>query len=100
MVWKQSTVFLELLIIDTYVTIQQTPKPEAQFPDASPPSSVHCSDVTHSPNMGSPPAPWPMAPIAVTHAVFGNVTTENRENAPKIDERMVKTPIVKKLKNG
>jgi len=22
-----------------------------------------------------------MAPIAVTHAVFGNVTTENKENA-------------------
>ena len=57
-----------------YVVKQQTPKPEAQFPEAVPPWSVHSSDVMHSPLI--------VGSMVVVHSSLGNVTTENKENAP------------------
>ena len=56
-----------------YVVKQQTPKPEAQFPEAVPPWSVHSSAVIHSPLI--------VGSMTVVHSSFGNVTTENKEKA-------------------
>ena len=58
---------------DYYVVKQQTPKPEAQFPEAVPPWSVHSSAVIHSPLI--------VGSMTVVHSSFGNVTTENKEKA-------------------
>ncbi len=56
--------------------MQQTPKLEAQLPDAAPPRSEHSRDVWQTPFIG-------FAPVVV-HSLLGKVTTENRENIPKV----------------
>ena len=56
-----------------YVVKQQTPKPEAQFPEAVPPWSVHSSAVIHSPLI--------VGSMTVVHSSFGKVTTENKLKA-------------------
>ena len=56
---------------------QQTPKPEAQFPDFVPPLSPHSSAVLQIPTVS--------AVSVVVHSLLGKVTTEKRENAPKND---------------
>ena len=54
---------------------QQTPKPEAQLPEATPPSAVHSSAVLQT--------PCDLVVEVVVHSLFGKVTTENNENAPE-----------------
>ena len=56
-----------------YVVKQQTPKPEAQLPDASPPLSVQSSPVLQIPLM--------VGSMIVVHSLLRKVTTENNENA-------------------
>jgi len=51
---------------------QQTPKPEAQFPEAVPDLSEHSCSVTQMPSMADD--------IAVVHWLLGNCTTEKSEN--------------------
>ena len=55
---------------------QQTPKPEAQFPDTVPPFSVHCSSVLQTPLIEES--------ITVVHSTLRKVTTENKEKASEI----------------
>ena len=55
---------------------QQTPKPEAQFPDTVPPFLVHSSFSKHNPLIEES--------IIVVHSSFGKVTTENKEKASEI----------------
>ena len=55
---------------------QQTPKPEAQFPDTVPPFLVHSSSPKQSPLIEES--------IIVVHSSFGKVTTENKEKASEI----------------
>ena len=50
--------------------MQQTPKPEAQFPSAVPPLSEHSVDEKHVPLLVVSFVDW--------HSTFGNVTTLNR----------------------
>jgi len=50
---------------------QQTPKPDAQFPETDPPFSVHSSAVLQ--------IPFIEVSMVVVHSSFGKVTTENRE---------------------
>ena len=49
---------------------QQTPNPEAQFPEAVPPSSEHSSLVKQRPFIEES--------MTVVHSSFGKVTTENK----------------------
>ena len=53
--------------------MQQTPKPEAQFPSAVPPLSEHSVDEKHVPLLVVSFVDW--------HSTFGNVTTLNRAMA-------------------
>ena len=50
--------------------MQQTPKPEAQFPSAVPPLSEHSVDEKHVPLLVVSFVDW--------HSTFGNVTTLKR----------------------
>ena len=68
----------------TNLLIQQTPKPEAQFPCAcaiTSPSFEHSSAVTQIPVMAGV--------VSVVHSALGNVTTENKENASKKKTQML-----------
>ena len=68
----------------TNLLIQQTPKPEAQFPCAcaiTSPSFEHSSAVTQIPVIAGVES--------VVHSALGNVTTENKENASKKKTQML-----------
>ncbi len=56
--------------------IQQTPKPNPQPPEASPPASEHSLEVLQIPVSGFVPCP--------VHWLFGNCTTVNSENCSAI----------------
>merc|ERR1719333_501904 len=74
--WTCTTSCVIAAVGDASVLLkQQTPNPEAQFPDAVAsisPEFEHSSAVTQIPVMAGV--------IVVVHASFGNVTTEKREN--------------------
>ena len=59
-----------------YLKKQQTPKPEAQFPDAMPPLLVHSSAVKHTPYIVI------VVSMFVWHCMLSNDTTEKSEKAP------------------
>jgi len=63
-----------IIVVASETTVrQQTPNPEAQFPEAEPPFLwSHSSAVTHSPFISL---------ICVLHSEFGNETTEKRLKA-------------------
>ena len=59
-----------------YLKKQQTPNPEAQFPDAMPPLLVHSSAVKQTPYIVV------VVSMFVWHCMLSNDTTENSEKAP------------------
>ena len=65
-----------LVQFSIYLKKQQTPNPEAQFPDAMPPLLEHSSAVKQTPYIVV------VVSMFVWHCMLSNDTTENSEKAP------------------
>ena len=69
-----------LVQFSIYLKKQQTPNPEAQFPDAMPPLLEHSSAVKQTPYIVV------VVSMFVWHCMLSNDTTENREKAPVLKQ--------------
>ena len=66
-----------------YLQVQQTPKPEAQFPSASPPDSLHSGPVRQRPLV------FGSVTLVVPHSIFGKFRTEKMENDSEISIKII-----------
>ena len=79
--WNENYTFCyhlekSLVQFSIYLKKQQTPNPEAQFPDAMPPLLEHSSAVKQTPYIVV------VVSMFVWHCMLSNDTTENSEKAP------------------